>query len=113
MNKNTVLLLTFSAFSAAVSQLLFKVGARGKDHWLDFINLPVLFGLLLYATGAIVWIYVLSKESIVNVYAFSALTFVLVYLGGVFLMGERLSPAGFAGVALVLSGLYLITNHNA
>jgi drug/metabolite transporter (DMT)-like permease len=112
MNKITVMLLTFAAFSAACGQLLFRVGARGRVHWLEFINLPLLAGLLFYIAGTIVWIYALSKESIVNVYAFTALTFVLVYLGGVFLMSEHLSPAGFAGIMLVLCGLYLITNYN-
>lgn len=112
MNKITVTLLTSAAFSAAGGQLLFRAGARGRVHWLEFINLPLLAGLLLYVAGTVVWIYALSKESIVNVYAFTALTFVLVYLGGIFLMGERLSPAGFAGIGLVLCGLYLITNYN-
>ena len=112
MNKFTVMLLTFSAFSAACGQLLFKVGARGQDHWQAFINFPIIAGLVLYSASTVVWIYVLSKESIVNVYAFTALTFVLVYLGSVLLMGERLSPVAFAGVGLVLSGLYLITNYN-
>lgn len=112
MNRDTIALLTFAAFSAAGGQLLFKVGARGRIHWLDFLNFPLFMGLLLYAAGTIAWIYALSKESIVNVYAFTALTFVLVYLGGVFIMGERLNMAGFAGIGLVLCGLYLITNYN-
>ena len=112
MNRDTVVLLTFAAFSAAGGQLLFRVGARGRVYWLDFLNLPLLAGLLLYTAGTVAWIYALSKESIVNVYAFTALTFVLVYLGGIFLMGEHLSTAGSAGIELVLCGLYLITNYN-
>lgn len=112
MNKITVMLLTLAAISAAGGQLLFRVGARGRVHWLEFMNLPLFAGLVLYVVGTVVWIYALSKESIVNVYAFTALTFVLVYLGGIFLMGEHLNAAGFAGIGLVLCGLYLITNFN-
>lgn len=112
MHRDIILLLIFAAFSAAGGQLLFKVGARGRIYWLDFFNLPLFAGLLLYAAGTVVWIYALSKESIVNVYPFTALTFVLVYLGGVFLMGEHLSIPGFVGIGLVLCGLYLITHYN-
>lgn len=112
MSRFSVLLLTFSAFSAASGQLLLKVGARGREQLLDFINPPIVFGLVLYATSTVIWIYALSAERLVNVYAFTALTFVLVYLGGVLLIRESLSAAGLVGVLLVLSGLFLITNYN-
>jgi drug/metabolite transporter (DMT)-like permease len=113
MNHSSIILLTFAAFSAASGQLLFKIGARGREHWLDFANLPILLGLLFYGLGTIIWIYALSFEKLVNVYAFTALTFVLVYLGGVFIINERMSAAAIGGVMLILAGLYFITQHNA
>ena len=110
MSRLSVMLLTLAAFSAAGGQLLFKIGARDREQFLEFINIPILVGLLLYLTGTIIWIYALSYEKLVNVYAFTALTFVLVYLGGVFIINEKISMAGFAGILLVLGGLYLITS---
>lgn len=109
----SVLLLSFAALAAASGQLLFKVGAHGKAHFVDFLNVQILIGLCLYGIGTVIWIYALSSEKLVNVFAFTALTFVLVYAGGVFLLGESMTLPAIGGVLLVLSGLYLITAHGA
>jgi len=111
MKISAVLLLTFAAFSAAAGQLLFKVGATEARQLIDFANVPIFGGLLLYGISTSIWIYALSSELLVNVYAFTALTFVLVYLGGGFFLGESISRAAVAGVLLVLAGLYLIAAH--
>ncbi len=112
MDRATVALLVLAAFSAAGGQLLFKIGAQGREQLVEFFNVSILVGICLYALGTIVWIYVLAGEKLVNVYAFTGLSFVLVYLGGVLLLGEELALGGFVGVLLVLSGLYLITTCN-
>lgn len=110
MNRLSVILLSLAAFFAAGGQLLFKIGARDREQFIEFINIPILAGLLLYVTGSFIWIYTLSYEKLINVYAFTALTFVLVYLGGVFIINEKISMTGVAGILLVLGGLYLITS---
>jgi drug/metabolite transporter (DMT)-like permease len=104
----SLLMLLAASLAAACGQLLLKVGAQGRVHALEFLNAPVAFGLLLYLCGTILWIYVLSKEKLVVVYAFTALTFVLVYLGAVLTLGESLTLRASGGVALVLAGLYLL-----
>ncbi|HEY4975530.1 MAG TPA: hypothetical protein VII41_18100, partial [Steroidobacteraceae bacterium] len=81
-----------------------------KTQLADFLNSTIAFGLLLYLCGTILWIYVLSKEKLVVVYAFTALTFVLVYLGAVLTLGESLTLKAGGGVALVLAGLYLLAS---
>ena len=110
---NTIIFLTFAALAAAAGQLLFKVGATDAKHLGDFLNVPIFVGLLFYGIGTALWIYALSSELLVNVYAFTALTFVLVYLGGVFLLGEALTLPTFIGVLLVLSGLFLIVSNGS
>ena len=113
MDRFTILLLVSAACSAAAGQLLFKVGAHGREQLLEFFNLFIFAGLVMYALGTAIWIYVLSQEKLVNVYAFTALSFVLVYMGGIWLLGERIGLAGITGVMLVLFGLYLITAHSS
>lgn len=108
MTLPSLLMLLAASLAAACGQLLLKVGAQGRVHALEFLNAPVAFGLLLYLCGTILWIYVLSKEKLVVVYAFTALTFVLVYLGAVLTLGESLTLRASGGVALVLAGLYLL-----
>ena len=112
MSRVSLILVTLAAFAAAGGQLLFKIGARGREHLIDFVNLPILGGLLLYAAGTLIWIHTLAHEKLTSVYAFTALSFVIVYLGSVLVIGETLSRAGIAGVTLVLAGLYLITSTN-
>lgn len=112
MSRLSLLLLTLATCAAAGGQLLLKIGARGRIELGDFLNLPIAAGIVLYGLGTLVWIYTLSYEKLVNVYAFTALTFVLVYLGGVTLLGESLSPPAVAGVILILLGLFLITGYN-
>ena len=110
MDRITIIILTLAAVFAAIGQLLFRVGANGRQEIMDFINFPIFLGLIFYAVGTIIWIYALATEKLVNVYAFTALTFVLVYIGGVGLLGERLHYAGMVGILLVLAGLYFITS---
>jgi drug/metabolite transporter (DMT)-like permease len=108
-----VALLTVAALLAGAGQLLFKIGAQGRERLIEFLNLPILAGVALYGAGTVIWVYMLSSEKLVNVYAFTALTFVLVYAGGVLLIGERISAAGLLGVVLILTGLYLLVGRNA
>ena len=108
MSPFILILLTAAALSAAVGQLLFRVGAAGREDIMGFLNLSIVGGLFFYAISTVAWIYALSREPLVNVYAFTALTFVLVYAGGVFLLGEAFDIKKGLGVVTVLAGLYLI-----
>jgi drug/metabolite transporter (DMT)-like permease len=94
---------------AALGQVLFKVGATGRNALVDFVNAWIIAGLVSYALGTMLWIYSLSKAQLTIVYPFTALTFVLVYLVGVFVLGEATSLKALVGVAAVLLGLFLIS----
>ena len=109
MTRTTGLILAAASLAAAGGQVLFKVGAQHRTHFAAFINVPILLGLLLYGLGTALWIYALSQEKLVVVYAFTILTFALVYIGSVLLLGETLTLKACCGVALVLGGLFLLT----
>jgi drug/metabolite transporter (DMT)-like permease len=104
----SLLLPILAAFLAAGGQLLLKVGAHGRQTFAEFLNLSTFGGLLLYGLGTVLWIAALAERPLVQVYAFTALSFVLVYGAGVLLLHEPLPPTAALGVVLVLSGLYLI-----
>lgn len=112
MTRSTFFILTLAAVSAASGQILFKIGAKGNVSLTQFLNIPILLGLTLYAIGTALWIYALSHEQLVTVYAFTALTFVLVYTGGALLLHERISIQALIGIAAILIGLFLITNQD-
>lgn len=103
------LCLIFAALCAALGQFLFKLGATGKSSVVDFMNLQIVSGLLFYGLGTIIWIFMLSKMRLVDVYAFTALTFVLVYAAGVIFLNERVNMSTVGGVFLVLGGLFFVT----
>jgi len=108
-SRSSLIVLLAASLSAAGGQLLFKVGAHSHAQLREFVNAPIGLGLLLYACGTALWIYALSRERLVTVYAFTALTFVLVYLGAWGVLGESVSARGILGIGLILGGLYLLT----
>ncbi len=104
-----IAILCASALLAAIGQVLFKLGATGQSSLAGFVNVRVLIGLGCYGLSTVLWIAALSKGSLTAVYPFTALTFALVYLFGIFYLGETLSTGGMIGIALVLGGLFLIS----
>jgi drug/metabolite transporter (DMT)-like permease len=109
MTSRVVFALLMGAVLGATGQILFKLGASGRINLSSFINVQIVTGFILYGIGAAFWIWALSKESLAVVYPFTVLTFVLVYSASAFLLGERFSLLGWAGVGLVLVGLLLIS----
>jgi drug/metabolite transporter (DMT)-like permease len=101
--------LVGSAFCAAAGQLLFATGARGRTALVSFVNPAIVAGLGLYGVATLFWIYSLSRAQLWQVYPFTVLTFILIYLASVLLFGERPSIPGLCGAALVLAGLYLVS----
>ena len=93
---------------AAIGQIALKVGADGKQALVDFFNAWIVLGLVCYAVGTLLWVFSLSRAGLTVVYAFTALTFVLVYLAGVVAFDERVGVAQCFGVALILAGLYFV-----
>ncbi len=103
------LFLLAGTLFAALGQVLFKLGATGRDSLASFINIWIISGLVSYTLSTILWIYSLSKARLTLVYPFTALTFVLVYLVGIFVLKEPTSVRALLGVGLVLWGLFLIS----
>jgi undecaprenyl phosphate-alpha-L-ara4N flippase subunit ArnE len=104
-----VLSLLAGTLFAAAGQVLFKIGAAGRETIASFFNSWILGGLLAYAIGTLLWIYALSKVRLTVVYPFTALTFVLVYLFGILILREPAASKALVGVAMILVGLFLIS----
>jgi drug/metabolite transporter (DMT)-like permease len=106
-----VIILVLGSFCAASGTVLLKLGATGRADVLSFINPKIIIGLGLYGLGAVFWIYGMSRQNLISVYPFTILSFAIVYLVGIFGLGERPSRLGFVGVALILAGLYLVARN--
>jgi len=93
---------------AALGQLCLKAGATGAVRLADFMNVRLAIGLSAYAAGTLIWIWALSKVPLNVAYAFTALTFVLVFLGSNQILGEKVSLTTIVGLLAILFGFLLV-----
>lgn len=108
MKTSAWVLATLGAVLGALGQICFKYGADGRGSLSELINTWIALGVLLYSFGTVLWILALSTAPLTKIYPFTALTFVLVNIFGILMLGERLSGNAMVGVALILIGLLLI-----
>jgi drug/metabolite transporter (DMT)-like permease len=107
--KPSLALLLLSVSLASAGQVLLKVGASRAEALVDFINPSVIGGLVCYAAGTVIWVWVLSREPLSTAYAFTALTLVLVYLASWLLLGERITAQTAIGLAFILVGVIVVS----
>jgi drug/metabolite transporter (DMT)-like permease len=112
MRVSHIALALLGAVLAAFGQISFKFGADGRAVLLDFMNVWIALGFTLYLAGTICWIFALSAVPLTALYPFTALTFVLVNVFAVMLLGEHINARGIVGTTVVLLGLFLISTSN-
>ena len=108
MKQQVIAFALIGAVLAALGQVSFKQGADGRAVLVDFMNLWILIGLGLYLAGTVFWILALSVVPLTVLYPFAALTYVLVNVFAVTLLGEHLTVRGVAGTGFVLLGIFLV-----
>ena len=73
------------------------------------LNVSVWTGLVIFVLSAAVWLVVLSRASLSFAYPFASLTYVLILLFDRFILDQPISGLRYAGVALIIVGLLLIS----
>ena len=119
-----VVFILVSVVLAAVAQLTLKHGmVQVTDHGAVPLNIkdpvgmfrrivstPAVWGgLALFVASAAAWLIVLSRASLSFAYPFVSLTYVLILLFDRFIVGESVSPLRWAGVALIMAGIVLVS----
>lgn len=66
-------------------------------------------GLLFYGSSAFIWIYVLSRLPLSVAYPMVGLSFVMVLLLSVLVLGETVRLVQLSGCGLILLGILLVT----
>ena len=106
-------LLSFALFMAAGQVLFKKVSLMipSLDSWRAIItlgsNVWFLLAIGLYMLATFLWIDILRELPLSRAYPFIAIGFVLVPLAGHLFFSEPLNVRYFAGVALIVTGIYL------
>jgi multidrug transporter EmrE-like cation transporter len=119
-----VLILTGVGLNAA-AQLLLKVATRPLAHFgvfntdvlsssivILFKSMPFWTGMLCYAASVCVWVAALSKAPVSTAYPMLSLGYVVVAAVSVTWLGETLSPAKMLGIALICTGVALVSRNS-
>lgn len=112
---NTILLCLLNTALMVTGQMLFKTGASGKTirSLTDVIQLLftpiILTALVLYAGTTCLWLYILSKTPISQAYPIQALAFPAVAILSTVFFREPATATKFAGLALIVLGVYITT----
>lgn len=72
-------------------------------------NVSVVLGLGIFVLSAAAWLVVLSRASLSFAYPFVSLTYVLILLFDRFVLDVQVSPLRWAGVALIMAGIVLVS----
>ena len=119
-----VLILTGVGLNAA-AQLLLKVATRPLSHFSVFnadilsSSITVLFrsvpfwaGMICYAASLCVWVAALAKAPVSTAYPMLSLGYVVVAAVSVAWLGESLTPAKMLGIALICTGVVLVSRNS-
>jgi multidrug transporter EmrE-like cation transporter len=116
-----VLILLGVALNAA-AQLLLKIATKPMAHFTVFNadtlsgsivilskSLPFWGGIMCYGASLCVWLAALAKAPVSTAYPMLSLGYVVVAVVSVGWLGESLTPAKIAGIALICLGVVLVT----
>jgi drug/metabolite transporter (DMT)-like permease len=97
----------------SAGQLLFKLAAGHFDLRRPFADpqgLALLaVALAVYGFATLLWVAILRQAPLSRIYPLMALSFVLTPLGAMLVLKEPISGGYWAGVALIMAGLVVIS----
>ena len=111
MRGQTLALVLVAVAFSTLGQLLLKAGARhlpGSPVGFLFAaarDMRVLAGLAAWVVSTLCWLYVLRVAPLSRAYGLSSLTYLLVPLASVCILGEELRRPHALGMLLILLGV--------
>lgn len=109
-----ILLIILSVCATWFAQLLFRLGMRWFEFdWiLNFLvflikNVYIVAWVFVMIVWMFLWFFVLSKNEVSFAYPFTAISYIIVLVGGFFL-GEDISVFKIVWIALILCWLIFI-----
>lgn len=109
-----ILLIICSVVATWVAQLLFRIWMKGYnfDWLLNFLyyvisSKYIILGIIIMVLWMILWFIVLSKNEVSFAYPFTAISYIIIFVGGFFL-GETVNLVKIIWFILILSGLIFV-----
>jgi len=112
INPPLIMLLILTPFLIAIGQILFKMTGEKLHHngsAFHTVLLEPLFitALAIYGGATLLWIYILKMAPLSYAYSFMALTFVIVPILAVIILGETLDVKFGIGATFIITGLII------
>ncbi len=95
------LLMVFSAFSASLGQLMWKL-SRSE------LNTLLIGGLLLYGVGFICMTIAFKSDELSKLYPFMSLSYAFATIYSISILNEPLTVSNLIGIILIVSGVLLL-----
>lgn len=117
----TIGLILITVSLSVFAQVMLKAGVNslgkisfvGPNFLVTFksllINPLVALGFVTYALSALFWLLILTRVELSFAYPMMGLSFVLLTFVSVFFLGEQVSLIRWAGVLVIVLGVYLIS----
>jgi undecaprenyl phosphate-alpha-L-ara4N flippase subunit ArnF len=112
MQGRILALVLGSVLFSVAGQLLLKSGAQhlGGLSRTDFLvaaarDMRIVSGLAAWIVSTLCWLYVLRDAPLSRAYGLTSLTYVLIFIAGIFLFGERVRVMHVVGTLLIVAGI--------
>ena len=108
-----LLLLSLEIALLVWGQILWKTGVNqigivGLNNVMDLLISPYVWcGIAIYGLATLIWMFILSRANLSTVYPMQSLAYVFGLLAKIMLFGEKVTAAGWIGVLLIISGVFL------
>lgn len=107
LNAAAQFLLKAGVNSVGVIELKFNVLVRSGLQLA--VNPYILGGLSCYVVSVVVWLLALSRVQVSIAYPMLSIGYIVTALAAYFFLGETMNPVRWAGVAVIIIGVVLIT----
>ncbi len=123
MNVTSFALVLTGVLLNAFAQLLLKMGTNRAGSleftigaaWQTAIKIlsqwPFLLGFSFYAISVVVWIAALARVPVTVAYPMLSIGYIVNALIARYWLDEHLTPTGWAGIAFICVGVWLIARH--
>lgn len=101
-------LILFCIIVETARELCFKRGATNTTFWQSLRHPIVLLGIMLWVIELITWTNVLMYVPLGIAFPLTALNYVIVVLGGAWLLKEHITKRHLLGSLLIAGGVALI-----
>lgn len=112
-------LILLAVLLGATGQVIMKMGMKmygqvsATTVWAQLIPIlkvpQVFLGFVCYGVSAVLWIAVVSNVDLSLAYPMVSLAYVFVFLASWFFLGEQISPLRIAGLAIIITGVLVIS----